>query len=341
MEAAILLVEDDGALREGLCELLAREGYRTKSAATAREADALIQAGSFDLCLMDVGLPDGDGVSLCRRWRAEGRNFPMIFLTALDEEIHVVRALDAGGSDYVAKPFRTMELLSRVRAQLRAHAAQQFHRAERLGHVIAAARVQRAHHVDFLIQRGEKYHGKISPFRAPTAAQGNPVAVRQAHVHQAQIKRPGLDERVRLPRGGRALCAIALPRKQFAKPLAQRAIVFHQQNGRFHGRALLSLIAPNPYPLYHKSAARKAVLRNCKKGKNEHSFSKPIIHFLKALRCAGVLAVPHLSSESTGRRFSRRQKRPRRSSPGPFRWPPYRYSLSHTALHRFLWKAMP
>ena len=67
MEAAILLVEDDGALREGLCELLAREGYRTKSAATAREADALIQAGSFDLCLMDVGLPDGDGVSLCRR----------------------------------------------------------------------------------------------------------------------------------------------------------------------------------------------------------------------------------------------------------------------------------
>lgn len=95
MEATILLVEDDGALREGLCELLAREGYRTKSAATAREADALIQAGSFDLCLMDVGLPDGDGVSLCRRWRAEGRNFPIIFLTALDEEIHVVRALDA------------------------------------------------------------------------------------------------------------------------------------------------------------------------------------------------------------------------------------------------------
>lgn len=89
--------------REGLCELLAREGYRTKSAATAREADALIQAGSFDLCLMDVGLPDGDGVSLCRRWRAEGRNFPIIFLTALDEEIHVVRALDAGGSDYVAQ----------------------------------------------------------------------------------------------------------------------------------------------------------------------------------------------------------------------------------------------
>ena len=119
MEAAILLVEDDGALREGLCELLAREGYRTKSAATAREADALIQAGSFDLCLMDVGLPDGDGVSLCRRWRAEGRNFPIIFLTALDEEIHVVRALDAGGSDYVAKPFRTMELLSRVGAPIR------------------------------------------------------------------------------------------------------------------------------------------------------------------------------------------------------------------------------
>ena len=111
MEAAILLVEDDGALREGLCELLAREGYCAKSAATAQEADALAQAEPFDLCLMDVGLPDGDGVSLCRRWRAQGRNFPILFLTALD----------AGGSDYVAKPFRTMELLSRIRAQLRTH----------------------------------------------------------------------------------------------------------------------------------------------------------------------------------------------------------------------------
>ena len=121
MEATILLVEDDGALREGLCELLAREGYRTKSAATAREADALIQAGSCVLWGLVVGLAGGDGVYQCRRWGAEGRNFPIIFLTALDEEIHVVRALDAGGSDYVAKPFRTMELLSRVRAQLRAH----------------------------------------------------------------------------------------------------------------------------------------------------------------------------------------------------------------------------
>lgn len=79
MEATILLVEDDGALREGLCELLAREGYRTKSAATAREADALIQAGSFDLCLMDVGLPDGDGVSCAAVGARKGEIFPLYF----------------------------------------------------------------------------------------------------------------------------------------------------------------------------------------------------------------------------------------------------------------------
>ena len=109
------MVEDDGALREGLCELLAREGYRTKSAATAREADALIQAGSFDLCLMDVGLPDGDGVSLCCRWRAEGRNFPIIFLTALDEEIHVVRALDAGADLSKVTGLKVRERIGRAK----------------------------------------------------------------------------------------------------------------------------------------------------------------------------------------------------------------------------------
>ena len=68
---------------------------------------------------MDVGLPDGDGVALCREWRAMGERRPILFLTAKDEEIDVVRGLDSGGNDYVTKPFRMQELLSRVRVLLR------------------------------------------------------------------------------------------------------------------------------------------------------------------------------------------------------------------------------
>ena len=68
---------------------------------------------------MDVGLPDGDGVSLCRDWRAAGETRPVLFLTARGEEFDVVRGLDSGGNDYVTKPFRMQELLSRVRVLLR------------------------------------------------------------------------------------------------------------------------------------------------------------------------------------------------------------------------------
>ena len=72
-----------------------------------------------DLVILDVGLPDGDGVELCRCWRSEGVQTPILFLTAKDEEMDVVRGLDSGGNDYVTKPFRMQELLSRIRALLR------------------------------------------------------------------------------------------------------------------------------------------------------------------------------------------------------------------------------
>ena len=75
--------------------------------------------GFIDLVLLDVGLPDGDGGRLCRQWRSEGIQVPILFLTAKDEELDVVRGLDAGGNDYVTKPFRMRELLSRIRALLR------------------------------------------------------------------------------------------------------------------------------------------------------------------------------------------------------------------------------
>ena len=114
----ILLVEDDTALRGALEELLAREGYEVIKASNARTAQDAMNS-DIDLAMLDVGLPDGDGVSLCRQWRSEGVETPILFLTAKDEELDVVRGLDAGGNDYVTKPFRMQELLSRIRALLR------------------------------------------------------------------------------------------------------------------------------------------------------------------------------------------------------------------------------
>lgn len=114
----ILLVEDDDALRAGLQELLHREGYEVVEADCAMEARQRM-APTISLVLLDVTLPDGDGISLCKNWRAQGVETPILFLTAKDEEMDVVRGLDAGGNDYVAKPFRMQELLSRIRVLLR------------------------------------------------------------------------------------------------------------------------------------------------------------------------------------------------------------------------------
>ena len=114
----ILLVEDDAALRSALEELLLREGYEVTKVSNVRSAVEAMNA-EIDLAMLDVGLPDGDGVSLCRQWRSEGVQTPILFLTAKDEELDVVRGLDSGGNDYVTKPFRMQELLSRIRALLR------------------------------------------------------------------------------------------------------------------------------------------------------------------------------------------------------------------------------
>ena len=114
----ILLVEDDTALRGALEELLCREGYDVIKSSNVSSARSAMNP-EVDLVMLDVGLPDGDGVSLCRQWRDEGVQTPILFLTAKDEELDVVRGLDAGGNDYVTKPFRMQELLSRIRALLR------------------------------------------------------------------------------------------------------------------------------------------------------------------------------------------------------------------------------
>ena len=122
MSAHILLVEDDTALREGLTELFTRDGYAVENAACALEAREKMHS-TMDLVVLDITLPDGDGISLCREWRAAGIELPILFLTAKDEEVDIVRGLDSGGKEYVTKPFRIQELLSRIRALLRRNSA--------------------------------------------------------------------------------------------------------------------------------------------------------------------------------------------------------------------------
>ncbi len=119
MTHRILLVEDDPYLNDGLGDLLKHEGYAVTQAGTVREAQAAWDNAAYDLVILDVRLPDGSGLDLCRQWRQTGNRVRILFLTACSEELQVVQGLDAGGDDYVAKPFRLRELTSRIRAQLR------------------------------------------------------------------------------------------------------------------------------------------------------------------------------------------------------------------------------
>lgn len=119
MASPILLVEDDPYLSQGLAELLQKSGYVPCQAQSLSQARQAVQSRSFDLLILDVTLPDGDGIFFCRELRASGCATPILFLTARDEEFDIVTGLDAGGNDYVTKPFRVQELLSRIRVLLR------------------------------------------------------------------------------------------------------------------------------------------------------------------------------------------------------------------------------
>src|SRR4051794_11632803 len=118
----ILIVEDDAALRATLAEQIAMESdFSTNEAESLVEAEAKLADGDvrYDTILLDIGLPDADGRDFCARLRRDGRKMPVIMLTGADAESDVVRGLDSGANDYIAKPFRLPELLARLRAQLR------------------------------------------------------------------------------------------------------------------------------------------------------------------------------------------------------------------------------
>lgn len=139
----ILVVEDERDIREGLCELLVRDGYDVTACGSVQEAERSIAGGGADLYLLDVMLPDGSGFGLCEHIRDElGSNVPIIFLTALDDEDSVVKGLEMGGNDYLGKPFRKRELMARVGAHLnRYHKNNETYRAGDLVYDKAAGRV--------------------------------------------------------------------------------------------------------------------------------------------------------------------------------------------------------
>ena len=114
----ILLVEDDGQIAAYLGELLRAEGFDTQIASSKKEAGECLLAQAFDLVLLDVSLPDGNGFSICAEIKRE-YEIPVIFLTASGDEYSVVAGLDMGADDYIAKPFRPRELISRIRSVLR------------------------------------------------------------------------------------------------------------------------------------------------------------------------------------------------------------------------------
>lgn len=115
----ILLLEDDVSLIDGLVYSLERNGFSLDVARTVKDAENYLSKHEYDLLLLDVTLPDGTGLEVCEHVRKIGSDVPIIFLTAADEEINVIRGLDSGGDDYITKPFKLGELCSRIKALLR------------------------------------------------------------------------------------------------------------------------------------------------------------------------------------------------------------------------------
>ena len=118
----ILMLEDDPAIAQGLRYSLESEGYTVTHCATVTQALEAVGAGRFDLCLLDLTLPDGSGYDVCKKIKSIGDR-PVIFLTAYDDEVNVVMGFDLGADDYITKPYNPTILLLRINALLKRAAA--------------------------------------------------------------------------------------------------------------------------------------------------------------------------------------------------------------------------
>lgn len=120
----ILIIEDDLLLRAGVAEALTHEGYACDAIANARDAHVHVASNTYSAMLLDLGLPDADGIALLKKWRAQGNATPVIIMTARDALEDRIRGLDAGADDYLIKPFELAELSARLRAVIRRNLGQ-------------------------------------------------------------------------------------------------------------------------------------------------------------------------------------------------------------------------
>jgi DNA-binding response OmpR family regulator len=118
--AMLLLVEDDSAIAGPLIRALDRAGHSTRWVTTGGEAEVAVYESQPELVVLDLGLPDIEGLDVCRRLRSSHESLPIIILTARGGELDIVEGFEAGADDYMTKPFRLSELLARIRARLRA-----------------------------------------------------------------------------------------------------------------------------------------------------------------------------------------------------------------------------
>ena len=141
----ILVVDDDPEIRKLLARYIESQGFRVLLAASCRELSERLATNHIDLIVLDVMLPDGSGLDMCRDLRAKRSTVPIILLTALKEDVDRIIGLEIGADDYLGKPFNPRELIARVRAVLR-------RRAETVPAPIEA-KIYRFEHVDVLVSR--------------------------------------------------------------------------------------------------------------------------------------------------------------------------------------------
>ncbi len=115
----VLIIEDDPDLQRQLSEALKDAGYAVDAASDGEEGHYLGDTEPYDAVVLDLGLPIIDGISVLQKWRADGKNFPVLILTARDQWSEKVAGFDAGADDYLTKPFHTEEMLARLRALMR------------------------------------------------------------------------------------------------------------------------------------------------------------------------------------------------------------------------------
>ena len=115
----VLVVEDDPDLNRQLFELLDERGYVVDKAFDGEEGHFLGDTEPYDAVILDIGLPEMDGITVLEKWREEGRDMPVLILTARDRWSDKVAGIDAGADDYVTKPFHVEEVLARLRALIR------------------------------------------------------------------------------------------------------------------------------------------------------------------------------------------------------------------------------